>query len=123
MLKYVNDKNKIRKYEIDINCKVTQQEVEEELDGFIRARWEEYFICKLGWKETYAPNSKEQEKVLSDMATIISCTISPLLMTRLSRFYNPEKDKDGVSGIDKVIAEKIHIIVLNYSLENSKPTK
>ena len=119
--RYLFNKNEIEKYNIDINCPIKQTEVDEELDSFIRGRWEEYFICNLGWKSIVNVSQKDQEQIMLDMANIISDTISPVLLSKLSRFYNTNKNMNGISGIDKVIADRIQIIVLNYSVEHNIP--
>ena len=119
--RYLFKKNEIEKYRIDINCPIKQNEVDDELDNFIKGRWEEYFICNLGWKNISNISQKEQEQIMLDMASIISDTISPVLLSKLSRFYNTNKNHNGISGIDKIIADKIQIIVLNYSVENNRP--
>lgn len=118
--RYLFKKNEIEKYNIDINCPVKQIEVDDELDSFIKGRWEEYFICNLGWKSINNVSQKDQEQIMLDMASIISDTISPVLLSKLSRFYNTNKNHNGISGIDKVIADRIQIIVLNYSVENNR---
>ena len=86
--RYLFKKNEIEKYNIDINCPVKQIEVDDELDSFIKGRWEEYFICNLGWKSINNVSQKDQEQIMLDMASIISDTISPVLLSKLSRFYN-----------------------------------
>lgn len=118
--KYLFGKNEISKYNIDINCTIKQSEVDEELDSFIRGRWEEYYICKLGWKNINNVTQQEQEQIMLELADTIHNTISPVLLTRLSRFYNTTKNKNGVSGLDQVIADKIQFIVLNYSIETNR---
>lgn len=121
IIKYLNDKNDLREYEIDMNSNITQENVMKELDEFIMSRWEEYQITKLGWKKIDYISNDLQEQILSDLGEIINKSISPLMISKISMFYSNKKDEtSGISPIDELIANKINMVILNYSLITNK---
>lgn len=117
ILKYLNRKNDIRKYEIDINCTLTQQQVMKELDDFINSIWTEYYLHRLGWKTKLIMTDAEQTKMVNEVGEMVAYNISPLLIMKLSRYYN-DKQVDNVTAIDTLIATKVHDIVLNFAIDN-----
>lgn len=116
-LKYLNDKNKIKKYEIDMNLDIKQEDVEKELDQFILCRWQEYKVLNLDWKKDIIINSETEKNIMIELGTLVNSSISEVLLSRLSIFYDIRKNKDGISPLDEIIAKKIHMIILSYSLE------
>ena len=116
--KYLMQKNKIRKYEIDLNSNISHDDIINELDQFILSCWEEYYITTIAWSNrSHILSESEEAKVIKELAVRIGKSISPIMVSTLSIFYNPTKDQNGVSSIDNLIAGKIQMVVMNYNIE------
>ena len=102
-------------YEINTRNPIDQS-IPSALDSFISDCFTDYQLMVLiPRNELYITEVREQE-IIKDLAAKVSERISPNFKERLSKYYNPDT-------LDKVIADKIYIAVLNYCINNNAVIK
>lgn len=98
----------------DINCRTSiDASIPHILDLIIDDCFTDYKIMVLIPKnESYITAEREKE-IRSDLIHKLTERLSPEAVEKLSIFYN-------IKNIDKVIADKIYITVMNYCIEHNQ---
>lgn len=101
----------ISQYEINTRTSLDNT-IPSALDGFISDCFNDYLVMVLLPKgEEYITEEREQQ-IIADLSAKVAERISPNFIDKLSQYYN-------VDTLDKVIADKIYIAVLNYCVNNN----
>ena len=59
-------------------------------------------------------SDEREKKIREDLVEIVTDRLSPATLDKIGLFYN-------VREIDKIIADKIYITVMNYRVEHNTP--
>lgn len=84
------------------------------LDEFIQECFNDYTLLNLAYVKDQYISSEAEQKIVSDIATIVSDRISPTMFKQLSVYYNEK----AIAGI---ISNKIYELVMMYTIEMNKP--
>lgn len=88
--------------------------ISDTLDEFIQECFNDYTLLNLAYVKDQYISSEAEQKIVSDIATIVSDRISPTMFKQLSVYYNEK----AIAGI---ISNKIYELVMMYTIEMNKP--
>ena len=84
------------------------------LDALIEDCFKDYQIKVLVPMQEMFISDEREKKIREDLVEIVADRLSPATLDKISLFYN-------VREIDKIIADKIYITVMNYRVEHNTP--
>lgn len=108
----LREKNNIRSFEVNVTTPLDDEAIKS-LDKMIEDAMVDYLVINYGWKQGNFINSEDEKKLISEIAQVIENRISPILLDKLSFYYSAD-------GISEVIANKVYIKVLSYTIDNNK---
>ena len=111
-IKLNRTEQELEKYNIDINNQVGAS-ILTDLDTFIANVFQDYIVLNIAYKDIQYIKSDLEEKINRDVSVKIVETISPIMILKLSTYYN--KDKIG-----DIITEKVYMRTLNYVISNNQ---
>ena len=104
----------VEKYGINCNIAPFSDDINLDLEKFINDCFDDYKVKFLlpdkNGNRKYV-NDEEEIKIRNDLVDIVSSRISPFFLERLSIYYNE-------NSIGSIIADKIYLIVMNYTIES-----
>ena len=113
-LEYKYTKLKIEKYEIDMNLEINDN-IDKQLDTIIENCFTEYSLTNLIYKSEWYITEEEEIKITKDIAHLVAERMSPIVMQKLTLYYN----EDAISDI---ISKRISFRVTNFVIEHNKNT-
>ena len=108
----LREKNNIKSFEVNVTTPLDDEAIKS-LDKMIEDAMVDYLVINYGWKQGNFINSEDEKKLISEIAQVIENRISPILLDKLSFYYSTD-------GISEVIANKVYIKVLSYTIDNNK---
>ena len=84
------------------------------LDVIIDDCFKDYQIKVLVPMQELFINDDREKKIREDLVDIVTDRLSPATLDKIGLFYN-------IREIDKIIADKIYITVMNYRVEHNTP--
>lgn len=113
-MEYKYTKLKIEKYEIDMNLEINDN-IDKQLDTIIESCFTEYSLTNLIYKSEWYITEEEEIKITKDIAHLVAERMSPIVMQKLTLYYN----EDAISDI---ISKRISFRVTNFVIEHNKNT-
>jgi hypothetical protein len=110
-IEYKNELLEISKYEINTRNTI-EMNASDLLTRFIEDCFIDYQVMILIPRDELYINDEREQEITNDLVNKVAERFSPNMLDRLSTFYNPD-------SIDKVIADKISIIVSNYCIDHN----
>jgi hypothetical protein len=102
----------ISKYEINTRNTI-EMNASDLLTRFIEDCFVDYQVMILIPRDELYINDDREQEITNDLVSKVAERFSPNMLDRLSTFYNP-------NSIDKVIADKISIVVSNYCIDHNR---
>ena len=108
ILKQRDQKIKLRRYEIEINHRITM-DIETQLDNLIESVFNEYRLYNLEYRDNDYIKAIEEKQIVEDICEMVTKRISPIFVTQLSTYFN-------IDTLGDVIATKISTKVAEYRI-------
>jgi len=102
----------LEKYNIELNTSI-EESIIVMLDNLINTIFEDYIILNIACQNILYITPELEQKISKEISYKISERISPIMIIRLSTYYN----KDSIGDI---IAEKVYMKTLNYVVNQNK---
>lgn len=99
----------LEKYNIELNSELDKEALST-LDGIIYEAFDNYLMIHIKLQEEII-NAKLEKKIRDDLIEKISNELSPILVTKLSAYYN-------TNSIGGIIAEKVYKLVMEFALKS-----
>lgn len=112
IINYLNTKNKILRYNIILNVKISEEDIKI-LDIIINNSFEEYLILNEIYKDVDYITSEHENKICKELTNIVGKRISESLFERLSLYYNKKE-------LPYIISNRIYLVVMNYTMSHNK---
>lgn len=84
------------------------------LDALIEDCFRDYQIKVLVPMQEMFITDEREKKIREDLVDIVTDRLSPVTLDKIGLFYN-------IREIDKIIADKIYITVMNYRVDHNAP--
>lgn len=104
-------KNNIEQHRIQLDYEIDTT-VPETLDKMIMESFEEYMILNESFNDVQFLSRDMEEKISHGVNAVVSRKLSDIFKIKLATYYNEE-------NIPEIIAQKIYILVMNYSIKTN----
>ena len=104
--------NNINAYNIHVTTPHDDEAVKI-LDKLIEDTMTDYLLLNRVFKEKNFINSSEEQKIVHEVANLVSSRISPIVLDKLNFIYNED-------AIYEVIGKKTYIRVMSYVMDNNR---
>lgn len=110
--KLINSYINIKKYQIDIMNTFTIEDANKILDTIIEDSLNNYMIMNGLLLKDYI-NEEQENAINKDICNIVASTISGILATKLSMFYD-------INSLSDIISRKVFVLTTSLTIEKNK---
>lgn len=107
-------KIKINEFSSNINSKIDEKTFEL-LDKIIEESFSEYIILNVEYKDIEYVDNKLEKEITTNVSHLVAERLSKTLINKISLVYN-------VDNLPKLIAEKVYLHTLNYTINKNSLT-
>lgn len=109
---YLKSKIALQEHRLNIESNIDES-INEQLDGIIQEIFNTYIVFNIAYKNIKYINSEMEKDIIYAVKELVKNRLSPAMLSKLSMYYN-------TTAIGEIISEKIHLIVMNYVVENNE---
>lgn len=107
-------KIKINEFSSNINSKIDEKTFDL-LDKIIEESFSEYIILNVEYKDIEYVDNKLEKEITTNVSHLVAERLSKTLINKISLVYN-------VDNLPKLIAEKVYLHTLNYTINKNSLT-
>lgn len=107
-------KIKINEFSSNINSKIDEKTFEL-LDKIIEESFSEYIVLNVEYKDIEYVDNKLEKEITTNVSHLVAERLSKTLINKISLVYN-------VDNLPKLIAEKVYLHTLNYTINKNSLT-
>lgn len=102
----------LREYEINMNCSVSM-DIVEQLDQMIMNCFNEYMILNIEFRELDYINKEIEDIIVREVAHMVIDRMSPMYLNKISLIYNK-------ASLSDMISKKVYLYTMNYVLNKNE---
>lgn len=109
-------KLRLRETEVYMNYQINADDVDAALDAVILRVFNEYIAFNIDFKDIMYITDELEKEILSTVSYTVSSQMSQQFFNKLCLKYNPD-------AITDIIAERVYMCTLNYSIQKNQNKK